>query len=126
MNTVAMAWARQMMSNCFPILGGTSIDQLKSNIEGLKVTLSDKQIAKLNDASPFSAGFPTAFFGLDPRLLADQQPVVPLLTTVSRTWILTVGLMNTDRLGLSNTLRGLSYDMEEDCREDRLSGLLIA
>ena len=30
---VAMAWARQVMADCFPILGGTNIDHLKGNIE---------------------------------------------------------------------------------------------
>jgi hypothetical protein len=28
-----MAWARQMMTDCYPILGGTSLEHLKSNIE---------------------------------------------------------------------------------------------
>lgn len=80
---VALAWARQMMTGCFPILGGTSIDQLKSNIEALKIVLTPEQLQKLNDASPFDHGFPTGRFGLDPRLLPNQEPQAPTLTTVS-------------------------------------------
>ena len=70
------------MTACFPILGGTSIDQLKSNIEALKITLTPEQLKKLNDASPFEHGFPTGRFGLDPRLLPNQEPQSALLSTV--------------------------------------------
>jgi diketogulonate reductase-like aldo/keto reductase len=72
-----------MMSECFPIIGGTSIDQLKSNIEALKITLTPEQIKKLNEASPFDPGFPTARFGVDPRGLPNGDVQSPLIATVS-------------------------------------------
>ena len=71
------------MSDCFPILGGTSIEQLQSNIKALSIELTPEQIKKLNDGSPFDPGFPTGRFGTDPRGLPGQAPQVPLLTVVS-------------------------------------------
>jgi len=71
------------MSNCFPILGGTSIEQLKSNIKALSIELTPEQMKKLNDGSPFDPGFPMAFFGTDPRQLPNQAPQGGLLTAVS-------------------------------------------
>lgn len=70
------------MTDCYPILGGTSIEQLKSNIEALKIVLTPEQLKKLNDASPFDHGFPTQRFGLDPRLLPNQEPQHNMITTV--------------------------------------------
>jgi len=76
---VGMAWARQMYSATFPILGGTSIEHLQSNIDALSLTLTDEQMAKLDKAAPFDHGFPTGRFGIDPRLLPEQSPQSPLL-----------------------------------------------
>ena len=95
---VAMAWTRQMVKDCYPILGGTSIEHLKENIEAsplladeitltrlkaLKIRFTDAQMKKLSEASPVSHGFPTAAFGLDPRALEGGSPNAPLLTAVS-------------------------------------------
>ena len=94
------------MSNCFPILGGTSIPQLETNIAALKITLTPDQLKKLNDGSPFDHGFPTNRFGLDPRLLEDQEPQVPLIKTVSfGRWSRYSGLIV--RLELLSSLFGL-------------------
>lgn len=78
-----MAWVRSKYSAVYPIIGGTSLEQLRSNAEALKITLTPEQVKKLDDASPFDHGFPTGFFGTDPRLLPEQAPQVPLLTVVS-------------------------------------------
>lgn len=80
---VGLAWARQMMTDCVPVLGGTSIEQLKSNIAALKIVLTEQQMTKLNDAAPFFHGYPTGHFGLDPRLLPGQQPETSFLNRVS-------------------------------------------
>jgi len=93
------------MTDCFPILGGTSIDQLKSNIEALKIVLTEQQTKKLNDASPFDHGYPTGQFGLDPRLLPGQQPETNMLNTVSRT--IHVGTRRLTYQAVSDTLGGL-------------------
>jgi len=71
------------MPHSFPILGGTSIDQLKSNIKALSIELTPEQINKLNEGSPFNPGFPTGIFGTDPRELPGQAAQAPLLTVVS-------------------------------------------
>ena len=38
---------------------------------------------KLSEASPFSHGFPTAGFGMDPRALEGGSPNTPLMNAVS-------------------------------------------
>lgn len=70
------------MTDCYPILGGTSIEHLKSNIEALKIVLTPEQMKKLNEGSPFNHGFPTGRFGLDPRLLPNHEPDMIFLKTV--------------------------------------------
>lgn len=79
---VAMAWARQMMTDCYPILDGTSIEHLKENFEALKIKLSEEQMKKLSEASPFSPGFPTDNFGHDPRTLTGGVPNSATLNAV--------------------------------------------
>lgn len=79
---VAMAWCRQKFTDCYPILGGTSISQLKSNMKALDIILTPMQMQKLDEASPFNHGFPTGHFGLDPRAQPDL---------ISNSWILNSG-----------------------------------
>ncbi|ORX38519.1 putative aryl-alcohol dehydrogenase [Kockovaella imperatae] len=79
---VALAWCRQNMTDCWPIIGGTSVEQLQTNIKALEVTLTPEQLKKLDEASPFDHGFPTAIFGMDPRALPDHMPNSGLVQTV--------------------------------------------
>lgn len=67
LTSVAMAWARQTMFDFFPIIGGSSVERLKENIEALKVHLTEEQVFKLSNAVPFDWGFPYDTFGRDPR-----------------------------------------------------------
>ena len=93
-----MAWSRQMVADCFPIIGGTSISHLKSNAEvsldwiemtglhssqALKIHLSATQMEKLTNAIPFEFGFPYNGFGRDPHYLPDGKPNSALLNSVS-------------------------------------------
>ncbi|ORY28954.1 putative aryl-alcohol dehydrogenase [Naematelia encephala] len=71
---VALAWARQKVGYCFPIIGGASIANLKSNVEALKLVLSDSQMEKLEAAQSFDWGFPYAGFGRDPHYLPSGEP----------------------------------------------------
>ncbi|OCF35935.1 aryl-alcohol dehydrogenase [Kwoniella heveanensis BCC8398] len=80
---IAMAWARQTVADCFPIIGGSSIEYLKSNIDALKIHLTEEQLEKLNNAVPFDWGFPYAHFGRDPHYLPGGVPNNALLTTAA-------------------------------------------
>lgn len=81
-----MAWCRQRMFDCYPIIGGANIERLKENIEALKVHLTDEQMEMLSTAVPFDLGFPYAgFFGSDPRDLPNGYPNSIVLNTVGRT-----------------------------------------
>ena len=55
---VAIAYLMQKQPYVFPILGGNKIDQLKVNIEALKISLSNVQIEEIENAIPFELGFP--------------------------------------------------------------------
>lgn len=44
--------------NVFPIVGGRKVEHLKDNIQALTIKLSTEQIKKLEEASPFTPGFP--------------------------------------------------------------------
>ncbi|WVQ86211.1 hypothetical protein IAT38_008379 [Cryptococcus sp. DSM 104549] len=77
--SVALAWARQMMADCFPILGGTNFEHLKENIEALKITLTDSQMERLSNAQEFDWGFPTGRFGRDPHYMPGGIPVANMV-----------------------------------------------
>lgn len=79
LTAVAMAWARRKMAYCFPVVGGTAIEQLKANIEALEIELSPSQVKALDEAMKFNPGFPTAFFGTDPHYLPGGVPDAPYL-----------------------------------------------
>ncbi|WVQ80660.1 hypothetical protein IAT38_002765 [Cryptococcus sp. DSM 104549] len=74
-SSVGVAWARQMVEDCFPVLGGASIEQLKSNINALKITLTPEQLDKLNNVYPFDYGFPHSGFGTDPHYRSRGKPL---------------------------------------------------
>ncbi|WWC65012.1 uncharacterized protein I303_107626 [Kwoniella dejecticola CBS 10117] len=80
---VALAWARHRVADCFPIVGGTSIDNLKSNIDALSIKLTPEQVEKLTNAVEFDFGFPYNAFGLDPHYLPGGIPNSVTLTTAA-------------------------------------------
>ncbi|ODN84133.1 hypothetical protein L202_00142 [Cryptococcus amylolentus CBS 6039] len=71
---VAMAWARHVVADIFPIVGISKPEYLQSNIEALKIVLTGTQIQKLNNATPFAWGFPFDLFGRDPHYLPGGKP----------------------------------------------------
>ncbi|WVQ77129.1 hypothetical protein IAR50_006812 [Cryptococcus sp. DSM 104548] len=71
---VALAWARQRFADCYPIVGGSNPEHLKSNIEALKINLSAEQLDKLSHASDFDLGFPSSYFGTHPHYLPEGNP----------------------------------------------------
>jgi len=45
----------------FSICGGRKTDHLKGNIDALALSLSDKEMAEIDNAWPFDVGFPLSF-----------------------------------------------------------------
>ncbi|KAK4683644.1 hypothetical protein P7C73_g6592, partial [Tremellales sp. Uapishka_1] len=78
---VAMAWARQVVADFIPIVGGSDAEKLKANIEALKITLTFEQMEKLANAVPFDRGFPSSSFGTDPHYRKDGIPNGMITTT---------------------------------------------
>jgi aryl-alcohol dehydrogenase-like predicted oxidoreductase len=62
---VAINWVRQQPGVIIPIVGAKTEAQLKDNIDCLKYSLNDGQIAKLNEASKIDLGFPHNFLSSD-------------------------------------------------------------
>jgi aryl-alcohol dehydrogenase-like predicted oxidoreductase len=62
---VAINWVRQQAGVIIPIIGAKTEAQLKDNLDCLKFSLNDEQIAKLNEASKIDLGFPHNFLSSD-------------------------------------------------------------
>ncbi len=58
---VALQWIRQKQQNAIPIIGARTLDQLKSNLACLKISLSENEMAKLDKVSEIELGFPHDF-----------------------------------------------------------------
>ncbi|KAF2269816.1 putative aryl-alcohol dehydrogenase Aad14 [Lojkania enalia] len=65
---IALAYVMCKAPNVFPIVGGRKVEHLHSNIEALKIKLTDKQIEYLESLKPFDLGFPNSFIGEDPKV----------------------------------------------------------
>jgi len=61
--SVAIAYVMQKTPFVFPIIGGRKVEHLHQNLEALDISLSPEQIKFLEDALPFSHGFPYNYFG---------------------------------------------------------------
>ncbi|ROV95039.1 hypothetical protein VPNG_09491 [Cytospora leucostoma] len=59
--SVAQAYVTSKAPYVFPIIGGRTLEHLKGNIEALNLKLSDEDINEIEDAVPFSIGFPNNF-----------------------------------------------------------------
>lgn len=55
---VAIAYVMQKTPYVFPIIGGRKVEHLHANIEALKISLTQEQIAYLESIIPFNPGFP--------------------------------------------------------------------
>ncbi|WVQ80661.1 hypothetical protein IAT38_002766 [Cryptococcus sp. DSM 104549] len=77
-SSVGLAWVKQSVVDCYPVVGATSVEQVKSNIEALKIVLTPEQLERLNTAYAFDYGFPHSSFGTDPHWHKPGQPTNPL------------------------------------------------
>lgn len=64
--SIALAYVMQRTPYVFPIVGGRTVDQLKSNVEALSLVLSIEDIDEIEKASPIDLGFPHGMIGLTP------------------------------------------------------------
>ncbi|KAK9235509.1 NADP-dependent oxidoreductase domain-containing protein [Lipomyces kononenkoae] len=56
--SIALAYVMHKAPYVFPIVGGRKIEQLKGNIDGLGIELTDDEIDEIDAAAPFKIGFP--------------------------------------------------------------------
>jgi len=64
-HAIALAWLRSLSPSIVPIPGVTRVETVLDNLSGLKITLSEQELAEINDKLP-------ATLPMDAELLADQ------------------------------------------------------
>lgn len=62
---VAINWVKQQPGVIIPIIGAKNVKQLKDNLDCMKFSLNEKQLAKLNEVSKIDLGFPHEFLSSD-------------------------------------------------------------
>lgn len=70
LTSIAMVYVMAKAPYVFPLVGGRTVEHIKSNIEALKVQLTDEDILKIEEACPFDPGFPHTF--LSGTLFGDE------------------------------------------------------
>jgi diketogulonate reductase-like aldo/keto reductase len=88
---VALAWVRSRPAVTSTLIGARTIEQLRSNLASLEITLTPEQLAALNEPSMPSLGFPAAIiaeitpaFGFGAATVDGVElPVWPQLLTSS-------------------------------------------
>lgn len=65
--SIALAYVMQKTPYVFPIVGGRTVDHLKSNVEALSLELSQEDIEEIEKASPIDLGFPHTMVGTGPN-----------------------------------------------------------
>ena len=65
---VALAWVRSRPAVTSTLIGARTIEQLRSNLASLKITLAPEQLAALNEPSTPSLNFPAA-------VIAEMSPM---------------------------------------------------
>jgi aryl-alcohol dehydrogenase-like predicted oxidoreductase len=65
MAQVALAWLRYRPVPVVPIIGARKLSQLRDNLASYDLSLSDKQLKTLNEASRIDLGFPHEFYTRD-------------------------------------------------------------
>lgn len=63
---VALAYVMHKASYVLPTCGGRKTDHLKGNIDALALSLSDEEMAEIDNAWPFDVGFPLSFLSQTP------------------------------------------------------------
>ncbi|MFM1973085.1 MAG: hypothetical protein RLZZ345_169 [Actinomycetota bacterium] len=64
-HAIALAWLRSLSPSIVPIPGVTRVETVLDNLSGLKITLSEQELAEINEKLP-------ATLPMDAELLADQ------------------------------------------------------
>ena len=59
--SIAQAYLLHKAPYVFPIIGLRKIEHLKSNIQALRVELTDEEVDEIDGAAPFDVGFPMSF-----------------------------------------------------------------
>jgi hypothetical protein len=68
---VALAYVMHKASYVLPTCGGRKTDHLKGNIDAPALSLSDEEMAEIDNAWPFDVGFPLSFLIQTPAGASD-------------------------------------------------------
>lgn len=62
LHNIALAYVIQKAAYCLPLVGTRTLQHFNDAMEGLKVSLSDDDIEKIESSNVFDPGFPHSFF----------------------------------------------------------------
>ncbi|GIJ88210.1 hypothetical protein Asppvi_007128 [Aspergillus pseudoviridinutans] len=65
LHAIALAYVLHKAPYVFPIIGQRKVEHLKANVEALSVSLSENDLAEIDNAAPFDVGFPMSFLFRD-------------------------------------------------------------
>ncbi|KAB8072347.1 NADP-dependent oxidoreductase domain-containing protein [Aspergillus leporis] len=82
LHATAIAYVMHKTPNAFPIIGQRKIEHLNANIEALSISLSEEDLAEIDNAAPFDIGFPMNFIFRD-AYTTNSTAADVLLTRVS-------------------------------------------
>jgi aryl-alcohol dehydrogenase-like predicted oxidoreductase len=69
---VALAWS--MAKGVVPVIGSTKVEQVRDSLGAAGLTLPDEQLARLDEASAFDAGYPHNFLQIKVDILGPVAP----------------------------------------------------
>lgn len=73
--SIAMAYVMHKAPYVFPLVGGRKVEHIKGNVDALSISLTEEDIARIEEAYRFDPGFPHTF--LSGSLFGDDTPRVP-------------------------------------------------
>ncbi|RHZ43326.1 aldo/keto reductase [Aspergillus thermomutatus] len=65
LHAIALAYVLHKAPYVFPIIGQRKVEHLKANVEALSISLSENDLAEIDNAAPFDVGFPMTFIFRD-------------------------------------------------------------
>ncbi|KAI3397655.1 hypothetical protein diail_10526 [Diaporthe ilicicola] len=83
---IALAYVLRRARNVFPLVGVRKVEHLQDNIAALSIRLTDEQVKYIEGENPFDIGFPSNFFGVDPRETDGYGFIPEALLAAKTSW----------------------------------------
>ena len=87
MTSIALAYVMHAAPDVYPIVGGRSVNQLKGNIEALKIRLSEDELQEIEQAYGWQFPFPWSFIQGSDKNAHRRLAAADNFLTRSATWL---------------------------------------